>query len=259
VLDWFHLAMGIQHVAQAAKNWPDATEADCHAGARLAETIERIRWRLWHGQVRRALDPIDETIVIVDVSADNMSPITASASKATRLLSDLQTYVSGQFNIIIDYATARRCDEPISTAITESTVQWLLHRRMIAQMRWSSRGAHLMLKVRASVTNGTLDRVTTDGHDSYLHAIRTTLGAGVPHRGSQYLTTGARSSWCQRPIRANARVQIPQSTGEFCRAYDELRNFLRSRSRTNQPVSADHRRFHVLRRTATVLSMLEAA
>jgi hypothetical protein len=29
-----------------------------------------------------------------------------------------------------------------------------------------------------------------------------------------------------------------------CRAYDELRNFLRSRSRTNQQVSADYRRFH---------------
>jgi hypothetical protein len=68
--------------------------------------------------------------------------------------------VSGQSDLIIDYATARRCEEPISTAITESTVQWLLHRRMNAQqqMRWSPRGAHFMLKVRASVVNGTFDR-----------------------------------------------------------------------------------------------------
>jgi hypothetical protein len=53
-----------------------------------------------------------------------------------------------------------RCDEPISTAITESTVQWLLHRRMGAQqqMRWPPRGAHLMLKVRTATANGTLDR-----------------------------------------------------------------------------------------------------
>src|ERR1700724_2540195 len=60
----------------------------------------------------------------------------------------------------IDYTTARRCEEPISTAITESTVQWLLHRRITAQqqMRWSPRGAHLMLKVRTSAVNGTLDR-----------------------------------------------------------------------------------------------------
>ena len=86
--------------------------------------------------------------------------IATAARKVTRLLSELETYVSGQSDIIIDYATARRCEEPISTAITESTVQWLLHRRMNAQqqMRWSPRGASLELKVRTAVMNGTLDR-----------------------------------------------------------------------------------------------------
>jgi hypothetical protein len=160
VLDWFHLAMRVQHVAQAATSWPDATEIDRNAGVRLTETIERIRWRLWHGQVKRALDLIAETVVTVVVAADDKSPIAAVARKVARLLGDLETYVSGQSDIIIDYATARRCEEPISTAITESTVQWLLHRRMTAQqqMRWSPRGAHLMLKVRTSVVNGTLDR-----------------------------------------------------------------------------------------------------
>ena len=48
-------------------------------------------------------------------------------------LRDLETYVSGQSDMIIDYATARRREEPISTATTESTVQWLLHRRMERQ------------------------------------------------------------------------------------------------------------------------------
>jgi hypothetical protein len=160
VLDWFHLAMRVQHVAQAAMSWPDTTETDRQAGARLAKTIERIRWRLWHGQVRRALDLIAETVVTVDAAADHTKPRTATARKVARLLGDLETYVSGQSDIIIDYATTRRCEEPISTAITESTVQWLLHRRMNAQqqMRWSPRGAHLMLKVRTAVVNGTLDR-----------------------------------------------------------------------------------------------------
>ncbi len=49
------------------------------------------------------------------------------------------------------------------------------------------------------------------------------------------------------------------SAGKFCRAYDELRNFLHSRSRAHQQVSADYRRVHFLRRTATVLSVLQAA
>src|SRR5258708_21653 len=53
--------------------------------------------------------------------------------------------------------------------------------------------------------------------------------------------------------------KCPRSAGDFCRAFDELRNFLRSRSRTNQHVPADYRRFHFLRRTATVLRVLQAA
>jgi hypothetical protein len=46
-----------------------------------------------------------------------------------------------------------------STAVTESTVQWLLHRRMNAhqQMCWTPRGELLMLKVRCAVMNGTLE------------------------------------------------------------------------------------------------------
>jgi hypothetical protein len=71
VLDWFHLSMRIQHVAQTAKGWPDAsagygrTGAGVYRAAGLADAIERIRWRLWHGQVKRALDLIGETLVML--------------------------------------------------------------------------------------------------------------------------------------------------------------------------------------------------
>jgi hypothetical protein len=46
VLDWFHLSMRIQHVAQTANGWPDAPAGDRRMGADLADAIERIRWRL---------------------------------------------------------------------------------------------------------------------------------------------------------------------------------------------------------------------
>jgi hypothetical protein len=155
VLDWFHLAMRIQYVAQAAKGWPADTPGERADSARLADAVEHIRWRLWHGQVQRALDLIAETLTWLEGTAE--AAPTAEA-KVTALLRGLETYVSGQADLIIDYATARRSDEPISTATTESTVQWLLHRRMGAsqQMRWTPRGAHCMLKVRTAVANDTL-------------------------------------------------------------------------------------------------------
>ncbi len=93
--------MRVQHVAQAAKSWPDAAENDCRAGTGLAETIERIRWRLWHGQVRCALNFIAETVATMDVAADDKSPIAAAARKVARLLGELETYVLGQSDIII--------------------------------------------------------------------------------------------------------------------------------------------------------------
>ena len=129
--------MRIQHVAQAAKGWPTETPGEREESARLADAVERIRWRLWHGQVQRALDLTAATLTWLEAMAE-AAP--AAAAKVTALLRGLETYVSGQADLIIDYATARRRDEPISTATTESTVQWLLHRRMGAsqQMRWTS-------------------------------------------------------------------------------------------------------------------------
>jgi len=112
--------------------------------------------------VRRALDLIGETLLTLEATAKTESPKAATASRLVGVLRGLETYVSGQSELIIDYAMARGTDVPISTATTETKVQWLLHRRMGAnqQMRWSSRGAHLMLKVRTSVVNGTFDKNT---------------------------------------------------------------------------------------------------
>jgi len=93
VLDWFHLAMRIQHVAQAAKSWPDAAAEDCGAATRLSETIERIRWRLWHGQVGRGLELIGETMAMLEATAEPTSPAAAVALKVAGLLGELETYV----------------------------------------------------------------------------------------------------------------------------------------------------------------------
>ena len=110
--------------------------------------------------MQRSLNLIGDTLETARRHGEMASPHAATAAKVAGVLRSLETYVSGQSDLIIDYATARRSDEPISTATTESTVQWLLHRRMGAnqQMRWSSRGAHLMLKVRTSVMNGTFNK-----------------------------------------------------------------------------------------------------
>ena len=104
------------------------------------------------------------------------------------------------------------------------------------------------------------DRVTTDGHDGYPAAIQSELGKEVLHRTSVYLNNkleqdhrGIKDRY--RPMRGFEAFAL---AGQFCRAFDEVRNFLRVRSLHYQHVSADRRRLRHLRNTATVLGILAA-
>jgi hypothetical protein len=85
--------------------------------------VEHVRWRLWYGQVQRALDLIGNTVAPHDAIAAVGSAARATAAKVATLLRGLEIYVAGQAAMIIDYAAARHDAEPISTAPTESTVQ----------------------------------------------------------------------------------------------------------------------------------------
>jgi hypothetical protein len=59
---------------------------------------------------------------------------------------------------LVNYAERHRAGLRVGTAITEGTANFLVNRRMNKhqQMRWSRRGADLLLQVRCAVYNGTL-------------------------------------------------------------------------------------------------------
>ncbi|HJS87623.1 MAG TPA: IS6 family transposase [Acetobacteraceae bacterium] len=105
------------------------------------------------------------------------------------------------------------------------------------------------------------DRVTTDGHGSYPRAIRSTLGRGVRHRTSAHKNNRLEQDHrgvkgrirCMRGFKAFGAAE------RFCRGYDELRAFLRPRTRHNQHVPANRRRLLHLRRASAVLAILQAA
>jgi putative transposase len=114
----------------------------------------------------------------------------------------------------------------------------------------------------AKTVNGiTPARVTTDRHDSYPRAIDTELGKHVRHRTNRYLNN--RIEQDHRGIKGRYQpmrgFKSPSSAASFCRSYDELRNFLQPRANRNEPIPANHRRLHVLSRSHTVLSILQAA
>src|ERR1700723_1763454 len=112
-----------------------------------------------------------------------------------------------------------------------------------------------------AVTGITPDRVTTDGHDAYPRAIRTELGKRVRHRTNQYLNN--RLEQDHRGIKSRSRSMLglksTVSAIRYCRGYDELRNFLRCRSRMREHVPATVRRWRHTRKPATVLAVLATA
>ena len=73
-------------------------------------------------------------------------------------LHTLDGYLTGQSDWMVNYAERHRAGLRVGTAITEGTANFLMNRRMnkSPQMRWSRRGANLLLQVRCAVYNGTL-------------------------------------------------------------------------------------------------------
>jgi hypothetical protein len=133
---------------------------------RFAEAVEHVRSRLWHGPVQRALELIGDIVAALDAIAAVASPPGGAAGKVAKLLqfcAALRRYVTGRSEPIIDYAATRH--DGGATASTESTVQWLLHRRM---------GAHHGCAGRCGGLPGSLAWGTTPVSPSCLTAtIRT--------------------------------------------------------------------------------------
>ena len=123
------------------------------------------------------------------------------------------------------------------------------------------RAAQKFFRSARSVAGFVPDRVTTDGHNSYPRAIRSTLGRNVRHRTSVYLNN--RLEQDHRGIKGRIRCmrgfKEHDAADRFCREYDELRNFLRSRSRHNQYVPAGRRRRRFLHHARIAMGIMQIA
>jgi transposase-like protein len=157
-----------------------------------------------------------------------------------------ETYLKVRGRWCYLYRAIDRNGDLIDTMLSE-------HRDMAA--------AKAFFRSAKSATGMIPDRVTTDGHGSYPRAIRSTLGRQVKHRTSAYLNN--RLEQDHRGIKGRIRCmrgfKAFHAAERFCRGYDELRAFLRLRTRHNQHVSASRRRLLHLRRATTVLAILQAA
>jgi hypothetical protein len=155
VLDWWHVAVRFEHALQTARGLGAGT-ANARLVAGAVRTLERAKWRLWHGRwpgCRRKLVDLlrwTERRQVCDL---------AGVSRLHRHVTELLGYLERNQDALVHYAARRRRGEPISTAFVESAVNEIVAKRMnkAQQMRWSKATVQPFLDVRAAVLNDTLE------------------------------------------------------------------------------------------------------
>jgi hypothetical protein len=160
ILDWFHIAMRLQHLKQTASSMAADDPAHMAAKAMIVEEVERLHWRLWNGKAKDARISIDRIRAVMHHFQGEQAQrrSIAPSQKLWTALHALDGYLTGQSDWLVNYAERHRAGLRVGTAITEGTANFLVNRRMNKhqQMRWSRRGADLLLQVRCAVYNGTL-------------------------------------------------------------------------------------------------------
>jgi hypothetical protein len=71
---------------------------------------------------------------------------------------EVDGYLNSQCNWLVNYAKRYRAGLWVGTSVTGGTANFLVNRRInkSQQMRWSRRGADLLLQLRCAVSNGAL-------------------------------------------------------------------------------------------------------
>lgn len=153
LLDWFHVTMRITVIQQMARGLPtDLSLPD------ILSEMDSIKWYLWHGNVFDALRRLGSLDFDLEWYEGNEAP---QVKKVWQAIQDFQHYITVNEPFIPNYGERYRYGEKISTAFVESAVNEVISKRMVKkqQMRWTKRGAHLLLQVRVQTLNDDLRKV----------------------------------------------------------------------------------------------------
>ena len=107
----------------------------------MTNKARRAKWHLWRGHPDRALVRLQEI---------NQS---LKESKEQRKVKKLISYIINNRDCIIDYRQRQKNGLIFTSQLAESTVESLINQRCKRQqhMRWSRKGLHALLQVRASI------------------------------------------------------------------------------------------------------------
>ncbi|MCG8353489.1 MAG: ISKra4 family transposase [Chloroflexales bacterium] len=147
LLDWFHVTMRITVLRQQLKEL--VARAPNEDLSKLDARFESIKWYVWHGNAFRALQEIQG----VQWELEGYEEELPASSKLAKSVREFYGYIEANERFIPNYGERYRYGEAIATGFVESTVNQVISKRMVKkqQMRWTKKGAHLLLQVRTHV------------------------------------------------------------------------------------------------------------
>lgn len=153
ILDWQHLSRRVQIAKTTAKGLGWLTNAERRARPLIAKTLERLHWKLWHGDIhgaRQAMTRVLKLLEPFDIGRTRAQTVLA-AKRLRTAMTKLRDYIEGQSAHLVNYGLRHRQGKPIGTSTTEGLANTLVNQRMnkLQQMRWSAVGAHAVVTVRA--------------------------------------------------------------------------------------------------------------
>jgi hypothetical protein len=94
----------------------------------------------------------------LEIDLDDSEHLSPEQRKVLAAVTEFGGYLRANASSIPNYGERYRAGETISSAFVESAVNYVVSKRMVKkqQMRWTPRGAHLLLQVRTTVLNDEL-------------------------------------------------------------------------------------------------------
>lgn len=128
ILDWFHIGMKFENIMGALP-------------IEHYETIDHVKWRLWHGDIEVALHRLKELCSVL------------AEEKQKNRVHDLYHYLNNNKSYIINYSDRKKQGLVFTSQVAESNIESLINKRFkkLNKMQWTREGAHSILQIRSAM------------------------------------------------------------------------------------------------------------
>jgi hypothetical protein len=144
ILDWFQIAMRLQHTKLTAANLSTDDPDRMTAKSVIVAEVDRLHWRNWNGKAKtqRSIKRIRKVMHVFKGEHGRGAKGVASR-KLWHVLHAVENISEAKPH---GWSPMPNDTVPVCTSITEGTANFLVNRRMnkSQQMRWSRNGADLL-------------------------------------------------------------------------------------------------------------------